>query len=393
MIVTGRDRGGAEMEAAAMAEANRDLAQTVLAVIFLGLLIALSLWVLAPFLPALIWATMVVVATWPILIALQRRLRGRRWAAAAILTTLMLLLLIVPFVAAIGALVGNSEQIAAWISGLQHATLPPPPGWVDGIPFAGERIAGKWAEFHASPDKLAAIVVPHAQQFATWLLAQFGSIGMMLVHFLLVVVGCALLYVMGESAALGVRRFAQRLAGVRGVNAVTLAGQAIRGVAMGVVVTAIVQSLAAGVGLWIAGIPFAALLTGVIFLLGVAQLGPILVMLPAVAWLFWSDQTGMGTFLLVWTIVVGALDNFLRPVLIRRGADLPLLLIFAGVIGGLISFGLVGVFVGPVVLAVTYTLLDAWISDKLGAVPAVTAVPAAPAATLGIAPAERLAET
>jgi predicted PurR-regulated permease PerM len=262
-------------------------------------------------------------------------------------------------------------------------SLPPPPDWISKIPFAGERIAAKWAELHADPEKLVATVVPHAQSFATWLLAQFGSIGVMLLHFLLVVAGCAILYTMGERAALGVRRFAQRLAGVRGDNAVTLAGQAIRGVAMGVVVTAIVQSLAAGLGLWIAGIPFAALLVAVIFLLGVAQLGPILVMVPAVVWLYWTDHAAMGTFLLVWTVVVGALDNFLRPVLIRRGADLPLLLIFAGVVGGLVSFGLVGVFVGPVVLAVTYTLLDAWISDKLGAVPAV--VPASPAAATPMA--------
>jgi len=357
-----------------MADSNRDLAQTVLAVIFLGLLIGLSLWILAPFLPALIWSAMIVVATWPILIGLQRRLGGRRWAAVAILTTLMLLVLVVPFTAAVGALVGNSEQIAAWISGLKDLSLPPPPGWVAGIPFVGERVAATWSEWHANPDLVVTTVVPYAQKFAAWLLAHFGTVGMMLVHFLLVVVGCGILYAMGEHAALGVRRFAQRLAGTRGDNAVTLAGQAIRGVAMGVVVTAIVQSLAAGVGLAIAGIPFATLLTAVIFLLGIAQLGPFLVLAPAVAWLYWSDHPGMGTFLLVWTIIVGAMDNFLRPVLIRRGADLPLLLIFSGVVGGLIGFGLVGVFVGPVVLAVTYTLLDAWITDKLGATQ-----PAAPA--------------
>ena len=346
---------------------QRDLAQTVLSVIFLGLLIGLSLWVLAPFLPSLVWATMIVVSTWPILVGLQRRLRGRRWAAVAVLTLAMLLVLVVPFTAAIGALVGNSEHIAEWITDLKDLSLPPPPDWVAGIPFVGERIAGTWAEMHASPDKLVATVVPYAQKFATWLLAQFGSIGMMLLHFLLVVVGCAILYATGETAARGVRRFAQRLAGARGDNAVTLAGQAIRGVAMGVVVTAIVQSVIAGIGLWIAGIPFATLLTAVIFLLGIAQLGPILVMAPAVGWLFWAGHPALGTFLLVWTVIVGTLDNVLRPILIKRGADLPLLLIFAGVVGGLVGFGLVGVFVGPVVLAVTYTLLDAWITDKLGA--------------------------
>ena len=105
------------------------------------------------------------------------------------------------------------------------------------------------------------------------------------------------------------------------------------------------------------------LLTAVIFMLCIAQLGPILVLVPAVAWLYWTGDTGWGTALLVWTLLVGALDNVLRPVLIRRGADLPLLLILAGVIGGLIGFGIIGLFVGPVVLAVTYRLLESWIAD------------------------------
>ena len=142
-----------------------------------------------------------------------------------------------------------------------------------------------------------------------------------------------------------------------------LAGQAIRGVAMGVVVTALAQSLLGGIGLAIAGVPLVAVLTSVMFMLCIAQLGPLLVLLPAVAWLYWSDSTGWGTFLLVWSIFVGTIDNFLRPFLIRQGADLPLLLIFAGVIGGLLSFGLIGIFIGPVVLAVAYTLFDAWISE------------------------------
>ncbi len=112
-----------------------------------------------------------------------------------------------------------------------------------------------------------------------------------------------------------------------------------------------------------AGIPFAAVLTAVMFMLAIAQVGPLLVLVPSVIWTFWNDGTGWGTFLLVWTVVVGALDNVLRPILIRKGADLPLLLIFSGVVGGLMAFGLIGIFVGPVVLAVAYTLLAAWVND------------------------------
>ena len=129
--------------------------------------------------------------------------------------------------------------------------------------------------------------------------------------------------------------------------------------------TAIVQTVLGGIGLAIVGVPFAALLSAVMLMLCIAQLGPTLVLLPAVAWVFWTGDTGWGVFLLGWTLIVGTLDNFLRPMLIKKGADLPLLLIFAGVIGGLLGFGLVGIFVGPVVLAVTYTLLEAWVADAM----------------------------
>jgi len=131
-------------------------------------------------------------------------------------------------------------------------------------------------------------------------------------------------------------------------------------------VTAIVQTVLGGIGLAVAGVPFASLLSAVMLMLCIAQVGPMLVLLPAVGWMYWTGDTGWATFLLVWSLVVGSLDNFLRPMLIKRGADLPLLLIFAGVIGGMLGFGLIGIFVGPVVLAVTYTLMLAWIEDALG---------------------------
>ena len=128
-------------------------------------------------------------------------------------------------------------------------------------------------------------------------------------------------------------------------------------------VTAVAQTALGGLGLVIAGVPFAAVLSAAMLMLCIAQVGPSLILFPAVAWMYWEENTGMATFLLVWSLVVVSLDNFLRPMLIKRGADLPLLLIFAGVIGGLISFGLIGIFVGPVALAVTYTLLRAWMAD------------------------------
>ena len=211
-------------------------------------------------------------------------------------------------------------------------------------------------------------------------MAEAGNFGLVGLQFLLTVVISAILYMSGDKAARYVRRFGRRLAGERGDQVVRLAGQAIRGVALGVVVTALVQSVLGGIGLAIAGVPFAGVLTAVMLMLALAQIGPLPVLAAALVWLWWSGQTGWFAALLVWTIVVGSLDNILRPVLIKRGADLPLLLIFAGVIGGLFAFGLLGLFVGPVLLAVAYTLLDAWVQEEISEddVPAAVATASPP---------------
>jgi predicted PurR-regulated permease PerM len=134
-------------------------------------------------------------------------------------------------------------------------------------------------------------------------------------------------------------------------------------VALGVVVTAVAQSMLGGIGLAVAGVPFASLLTALMFILCLAQIGPGLVLIPAVVWMYYAGDALWATVLLVFTIVAAAMDNVLRPFLIRKGADLPLLLILAGVIGGLLATGLLGIFIGPTVLAVGYTLLNAWMDD------------------------------
>jgi predicted PurR-regulated permease PerM len=340
----------------------RDLAQTTLGVVFIGGLMALSLWVLLPFLSAAIWATMVVVATWPVMLRVQARLWGKRSLAVATMTLLLLLILVTPLSLAIATLVENLDRIAGWTKWLAEFRMPPPPDWVASVPMVGPKLQRFWQQYTAEGvQDFTARLAPYARHITRWFAAEVGSFGMVFLQFLLTVVIAAILYAGGEPAAAWLRRFGHRLAGGHGEAAVVLAGQAIRGVALGVVVTALVQSILGGIGLAIAGVPMAAVLTALMFLLCIAQIGPVLVLVPAVAWMYWSGDQVWGTFLLIWTLVVGSLDNILRPYLIKKGADLPLLLIFAGVIGGLISFGLVGIFVGPVVLAVAYTLLDAWL--------------------------------
>ena len=341
-----------------------DLTRTTLSVLAIGLLIAASLWVLLPFAGAIVWATMIVVATWPIMRSVQAIAGGRRWVAVTVMTIVMLLFLVVPLVFVVSTIVEHANNIVALQVTVATLKVPAPPAWIESVPLIGQRIATEWKSLaDASTEDLIVRASPYIRTAVYGIAGKAGGFALLLVHFLLTVVITAVLYAPGEVAALGVRRFARRLGGDRGAGSVVLAGQAIRAVALGVVVTAVVQSAAAGLGLMVSGIPYAGVLTAIIFVLCIAQIGPLLVLVPAVIWMFWTGDVAWGSGLLVWTILVGALDNVLRPILIRRGADLPLLLIFAGVIGGLIGFGVIGLFVGPVVLAITYRLLEAWVAD------------------------------
>ncbi|HET6488418.1 MAG TPA: AI-2E family transporter YdiK [Syntrophales bacterium] len=339
-----------------------DITKTSLSVLFIGILIAANYWILKSFLPSFIWAVMIVVATWPLMLRLQAWLGGKRGFAVSVMTIVLLLLFIVPFTLAIVTLSNNADMIRGWADSLKTHGLPPPPGWVSGIPLVGPKLSVSWNEIaSAGSEGLSARIAPYAGKLVTWFVDQAGSVGMMLVQFLLTVIICAILYSGGEPAANAVRRFTRRLAGQQGDDVIVLAAKAIRGVALGVVGTALIQCLIGGIGLVVCGVPAVAVLTAIMFILCIAQLGPVLVLVPAVIWLYWSGETLWGTVLLAFTIVASTLDNVLRPILIKKGADLPLLLIFAGVIGGLIAFGIIGLFIGPVVLAVTYTLLGAWV--------------------------------
>jgi len=340
-----------------------DLARTTFQLLALGALILSSFWIVRPFLVASTWAATIAVATWPLLLHLQAWFGGRRSLAVAVMTIALLLILLVPFYFGVTAIVENAKQISEWSKSLATLTIPPPPSWVAALPLIGSKLAARWQQVAAaSPEEVSAHLAPFARWVVLWFVGQVGSLGLLLLQFLLTVVVVAILYSNGETVVVGVDRFARRLAGPQGEEAVHLAARAVRAVALGVIVTAILQAGFTGIGLAIAGVPFTTILTALAFMLSVAQVGPGLVLIPATIWVFVRSGAVWGTGFLAWAVFCGTFDNFLRPVLIRRGADLPLLLIFAGVIGGLIAFGVIGLFIGPVVLAVAYTLLVEWVS-------------------------------
>jgi len=341
-----------------------DITRSVLLVLFIAVLIAGSFWTLLPFLGGLIWAATVVIATWPLLLRLRAK-TGKPWLAVLIMTGVTLLAVILPFGYAVSTLLDIAHRGPEVLGEIFTRGLGPPPEWLGRIPAVGNELVAKWQELAAGGrDALVEAARPYAGAAAHWAISVTGGIGVVAVNILLTIILVAILYTQGEIAARGALAFGFRLGGERGMEVMRLAAQAVRSVAMGVVVTALVQSTLAGIALWACGIPRPAVLAALAFIFGIAQIGPLPVLAPAIGWLYWTDHAVAGTILLILTIPIGAMDNVLRPILIRRGVQLPMLLIIAGVIGGLIGFGVMGLFVGPVILAASYTLVKSWVAES-----------------------------
>lgn len=342
-----------------------DIARILLVIAILSALAVGSLYILRPFLPGLIWATTIVVATWPMMKAIQRRCGNRRWLATTIMILLLLIVIVLPLYQAISTLALHGSEIMAAIKGLPAYALPPPPEWIHSIPIAGMRIAHEWQTLSdAGPGGLLAKIEPYVTIAAHWMLGHAAVVGVFVIHMFITVIIAGILYMQGEQAATFITRFATRIAAQRGAEAVKLAGLSIRAVALGIVVTAVTQSALGGLGLWVAGVPAAGILTALMLMFCLAQIGPLLPLLGSVAWLFWHDMRVAAILLLIWSIMIAMLDNVLRPLLIKRGVNLSMLLILSGVLGGMFAFGIVGLFIGPVILAVTSTILNAWINEQ-----------------------------
>ncbi|MEJ0002782.1 MAG: AI-2E family transporter [Pararobbsia sp.] len=299
------------------------------------------------------------------MLGLQKRLGNRRWLATTIMLIGLLIVIVLPLYQAISTLALHAGDIMDSIKALPNYALPPPPGWVADIPLVGARAAQEWQKLSdAGPGGFLATIEPYVTIAARWMLSHAAIVGAFVIHMIITLIISGVLYMQGEAAAGLVMRFANRVANERGTAAVRLTGLAIRAVALGIVVTAITQSALGGIGLWISGVPGAGILTALMLMFCLAQIGPLPPLLGGIIWLFWHDMHVWGVLLIIWTVLVTMLDNVLRPMLIRRGVDLSMLLIPSRACSAaMVAFGIVGLFMGPVILAVTYTLLGAWISD------------------------------
>lgn len=303
-----------------MNEPRADLPRAVLAILFLVLLVGASLWILSPFLVAIVWATLIAVATWPLMRSLERLLWGKRKLASAVLTLALLSVVMVPLLAGLAAVVTHVDDIAGFVQKLSTRPLPPAPVWLGKIPLMGAKETETWNS--AAKKGLPALLQQASPYFSggvRWFTERIGSIAALLGQFLLTVIIAAVMYASGENAVTGFKAFAGRLAGEKGEASVELAGGAIRAVAMGVIVTAVAQSLFAGLGLLIAGVPFVGLLTVLMFVLAIAQIGPLPVLLLVVIWAFGAMSPVWATFVLVWSIGAGLTDKVLKSSSSRRG--------------------------------------------------------------------------
>ena len=335
---------------------DRLLVQILLLVLF-----GASFWVMAPFWSALFWGAVLAFASWPLMRLLTRWLGGRESLAAGILTLGWMLLVAVPLVWLGFNLADHVRDAVALIKDIQVDGLPEAPSWLGSIPLVGERLAGMWDSIDQQGAALMVTIKPYLGQVGNWLLARSAQIGGGILELTLSLVFVFFFYRDGPRLAMFVHRLLERLIGERAGYYIELVAGTVQRVVNGVIGTAAAQALLALIGFLIAGVPGALVLGIVTFLLSLIPMGPPLVWIPATAWLAWKGDYTYAVFLGVWgTFIISGVDNVLKPYLISRGGNLPLVIVLLGVFGGLIAFGFIGLFIGPTLLAVAYSLLTDW---------------------------------
>jgi predicted PurR-regulated permease PerM len=340
--------------------------ENLLALAALALLLASGFIVLAPFISALLWAVVVVFSTWGFYTRLLGFLGGRTILAAMVMTLLLTAVLVVPFVA-VGMSVGeNLETVTAAIRGLLADGVPQAPEWVRRLPLVGATLTEYWTNARADSTQLLAWLQAQAGPASRWLLGRGVAFGQGLLQVVLSVLTAFFLYRDGPHVVTRLQLGLERIAGERAHRLLRVAGTTIRGVVYGIVGTALAQGAVATVGFSLAGIPGPLFLGALTCVLSLIPMGPPLVWIPSVFWLFNQGQTSWGVFLLIWGFFcISGIDNIVKPYLISQESALPFLLVLLGVVGGVLAFGFIGVFLGPVILAVCFALMREWTHTEI----------------------------
>ena len=326
------------------------------AVLLLGILA-----VLRPFITAILFGAILAIAAWPLRDFLLRHGLKRGLAA----TLLLLLALAVVALPLLAMAPGLGERLAQGAGRLRDyfASAPQIPSWLAGLPVVGDRLAGMWDKMLLAKGNFWTVLEPYSEALREALVDAAGALGQSVLQIILSLVVATFFWVSGDTLAATLRDILRRLGGETVGAALDVAGGAVRSVAYGVVGTAVIQAVIMGIGLAVAGVPGAVLLGFVTLLLALSQIGApliIVVWAGAAVWLFGQDQQGWGVFMIFWGLVVTVIDNFIKPLLIGAGVEMPLSLTILGVFGGFVAFGFLGLFIGPTLVAIGFTLLEAW---------------------------------
>lgn len=354
-----------------MPELQNWTTERIVRLVALVLLVLACLQIILPFLGALAWAAIIAITVWPAFVWLTAKLGGRPVLAAGICTFVLFVLLVLPFAVLTATLGQAVPQVGTLIKELTLAIGPEPPDWLSGLPLVGELISDTWGTAVTDASVLIRRALPAAEEAGVWALAQGASLALVLLQFIFAILIAGVLLVTADRFADLAQRLVSRLQMDQGGPIIGIVVSTVRSVSIGLIGTASIQAMVAALGFGLAGVPGIAVLGFATFLLALIQLPTLLVWAPAAAWLYHTGETGHAIFLAIWgLLLVNTVDNFLRPYLISRGAKLPFALILMGVLGGLLAWGMVGLFIGPTLLAVAYSLVRAWLGAAEEAVAA-----------------------
>ncbi|MCP3470778.1 AI-2E family transporter [Bradyrhizobium sp. CCGUVB1N3] len=335
----------------------------------LGLLALLIIWtfvIIRPFVSILTWSAVLAVAFYPAFSWLAKMLGGRPRTAAAILTLIALGIVVGPAAWLGVSAVEGVKDLASQL-GTGDVVLQPAPERVKSWPLIGPQLYELWNQAYTNVRAVLREIAPYLKPLAGPLLSLAGDAGLGTLQFLVSVLVSGILLPFGPQLVAVTRGFLTRIVPEQSEHFLELAGATIRAVAQGVIGVAIIQALLAGIGFKLADIPSAGLLAFVVLLLSIVQIGPLIVLLPVIIWIWMDKDVTTALLLTVFLVLVGFLDNILKPLVMGRGLTTPTLVILIGVIGGTLAHGIIGLFIGPIILSVAWELAAAWIRIDSGA--------------------------
>jgi predicted PurR-regulated permease PerM len=314
----------------------------------------------SPFIGIVAWGIIIAVAMYPLAARVGQWLGGRHTTAVILMTLLMLIILVIPAVELAGIVVENVEELAAKMDE-GSLRIPMPPDSVATWPIIGEQVADFWTLAATNLEHALNVIEPQIRAVGAWLVSSLAGIGLGVLQFVAAIIIAGVFMANAQSAGSFARALGRRLAGSHGEDLTRLSEATVRGVARGVIGVAFIQTTLAGIGLVVADIPAAGIWTLACLLLAIIQLGIAPVMIGAIIYMFSTADTLPAVIFMVYALVISASDNVLKPILMGRGLDVPMLVILVGTIGGMLLQGIVGLFIGAVILALGYKLFVAWV--------------------------------